>query len=205
MDFVEADLHLEGGGLGIRHGRRLGPFPLVYDRWHIKPHLRPPTLEEILAGGPRGLFLDLKMAWGWPLATPPGGLGPILERLRGAGFLRRTVLSSQDWALLDGARGLEPGLRLSYSVGYGWHLKALGRRLEGAAPPAHQGESPTMVAIRHSFLDPELTLALRRRGVTVVAWIVDSPHRARQLLGWGVGGIVSNNLALLGNLLGEPA
>ncbi|HKZ50439.1 MAG TPA: hypothetical protein VJ256_01590 [Dehalococcoidia bacterium] len=116
--FVEADLWLEGSRFVARHGRRLGSLRLLYDKWHVRPYLRPFTLDTILTADPPGLFLDVR-----------GGrddvLRPLVEALREAGALERSVLTSQDWLLLDKAREHEPRLRLSYSVGHRGHLGPL--------------------------------------------------------------------------------
>jgi len=185
VDFVEVDLWLEGNRFVARHERRLGPFPFLYDKWYIKPSFgRPFTLADV-AAEPVGLFLDLR-------GDRDRLLEPLLAALEELKALGRTILTSQDWKLLDRAREREPRLRLAYSAGYERQVGPLRRRL--------QADPPAMVSIRHVLLDATLIGDLKERGVMIIAWTVDDRRRARELLRWQVDGIVSNDLSLLRDL-----
>jgi glycerophosphoryl diester phosphodiesterase len=57
-----------------------------------------------------------------------------------------------------------------------------------------------LISIRHSLLTAERVAELHGRGVTMIAWTVNDPVRARELIGWEVDGITSDSLVLLQSL-----
>jgi glycerophosphoryl diester phosphodiesterase len=108
-DLVEADVHMLGGRLELRHPRRLGP--LLWDREGAAlARGAPQALEPVLAAlGPQAEpMLDLK-------GGPPGLAEAALDVVRGALGDRPVTISSRRWGLLDRLEGA-PGARLVRSA-----------------------------------------------------------------------------------------
>src|SRR3954468_16098678 len=60
---IEADVHLFGGRLEVRHLKTIGPLPILWDRWYLAPPGTPRLeLSALLsaAGPDTVLMLDLK-------------------------------------------------------------------------------------------------------------------------------------------------
>ena len=53
------------------------------------------------------------------------------------------------------------------------------------------------LAVRVRVLTEARVQELKRRNLTVVAWTVDEPARATELVSWGVDGLTTNNLAAM--------
>jgi glycerophosphoryl diester phosphodiesterase len=49
-------------------------------------------------------------------------------------------------------------------------------------------------SVANWLLDEAAVRALRERGLKVFAWTVDDPQRARELVSFGVGGIITNTV-----------
>ncbi len=195
IDWIEVDIWWHFGQLVARHDRTLWRTPLTYNRGLIglaaHPHL---TLDEVLdtvAPSPVRLLLDIK-------GDAPRLPGALVETLRRRGALTRSALCSQDWAPLDAAHALESTLQVCYSLGREEHVAAcLRRRDAGSAPP--------LISIRHSLLTPARIDALHRLGVAMIAWTVNDPDRARDLVRWGADGVTSDSLHLLSGLENSPS
>ena len=190
VDWIEVDLWWHFGRIVARHDPAVWRLPLTYGRWRVAvAPLRLITLDELLdaiAGTPIRLLLDLKGR----AADLPGALATALQR-RDA--LPRVALCSQEWGPLDAARRLEPALHVFFSLGREEHVPAyLDRLAAGAAPP--------FTSISHRLLTPDRVAELHRHGVTMIAWTVNQPARARELVSWGVDGITSDSLGLLRSL-----
>ncbi|WP_344982774.1 glycerophosphodiester phosphodiesterase, partial [Deinococcus rubellus] len=56
------------------------------------------------------------------------------------------------------------------------------------------------VTVYWRTVGPELIAAAQQAGVLVLAWTVDHPHLAQQVLEAGADGITSNDVALLATL-----
>ena len=184
-DLVEIDVHLRRGALEVRHPRRAGP--VLWDREGVRLARGPAApLEPLLAAG-RGAEAMLDLKWG------PSGLGPAaLAAARRAGRERLTV-SSRRWRLLDRLAG-EPGVRLAYSAAGGRELGRLRRRdiPDGAG-----------VCVRRDLLDAAVVGDLVREHGLVLTWPVRDRADAERLVGWGVGGLICDDLALLAVLAAE--
>ena len=190
VDWLEVDVWWHFGRIVARHDPAVWRLPVTYGRWRVAlAPLRLITLDELLdtvAGTPIRLLLDLKgMA-----AELPGALATALQR-RDA--LTRAALCGQEWGPLDAARRVAPGLQAFFSLGREEHVPAyLDRLAAGAAPP--------LVSINHRLLTPDRVADLHRHGVTMIAWTVNHPARAHDLVSWGVDGITSDSLGLLRSL-----
>lgn len=184
---VEADVQLFRGRAEIRHLKTVGPLPLYWDRWELASPLRPRLLLPDLLAATRAeteLMLDLK------------GRRPALARLVRTTIEpclpeRRFTICARSWDLLDAFEGL--GVRRMASVGSARQLGRLlrrfsGRRLDG-------------VSIHERLLDERVVDDLRRVADVVLTWPVNAPGRARELLGIGVDGLISDRAEHIGPLV----
>lgn len=181
-DVLEADVHLFGGRLEVRHAKTIGPIPVLWERWHLVERVRPPlVLEDLLPALPAdaGLLLDLK--------GPDPRLGPrVLRALRAAG--RPAWISARIWRTADRLRGA-PGVTVMHSVGT---ERQLARLLRRRRPGSLQG-----VCVDHRILTPARVAALRERAPEVWTWPVDDRATGERLAGWGVTGLISDHPAEL--------
>ena len=188
-DVVEIDLHLHRGHVVVRHAKRLWPTGRLWERWYLLPRGTPvPDLVEALDWlGPRSsLWVDCK---------GPVALGLPGEVLRLVGSDRELTLSGKAWWVLARAAGT-PGVRLVRSAGNRAELFLL-LRLPSRVPLDG-------VALHERLLTPALVTDLRARFGRVYCWAVDDEPRARELVGWGVAGLIMDDPALM-QALAEPA
>ena len=182
-DVVEADVHLAGGRLEVRHLKGVGPLPLLWDRWELHARTGPCLrLDELLeAARPETrLMLDLK---GVDLRL--GRLVSETVARHGAGA--RVVVCSRFWPIVD--RVEAPGVRRVYSAGNRVQLAGLRPRLHRRAPDG--------VSVRRSLLDAPLVRELRHRVACVMTWPVAGVAEIERLRGWGVNGLICDDLALV--------
>lgn len=187
LPLVEADVHLFGGRLEVRHRKTLGPVPILWDRWELAPPWAPRLLlDELLAALAPGteLMLDLK----GHDAELPRRVATAIDDTALAG---RITVCSQDWRLLEPLAAV-PDVRVVHSVG---NARQLARLLRRRGPPAG-------VSIHRRLLDAALVDELRRRAGLVLAWPVESAEQARRLAGWGVQGLISRQFEQLAVELG---
>jgi hypothetical protein len=172
LPLVEADVHLFGGRLEVRHRKTVGPIPILWDRWELAPPWAPRLLlEELLEAAPATeLMLDLK---GHDRRLP----SRVLAAIEAAGRPGRLTVCSQDWRLLEPMAGL-PEIRIVHSVGNARQLARLPETLAG-------------ISIHERLLDAGVVAELRRRAALVLSWPVESVTQARRLAGWGVQGLIS--------------
>ena len=179
VTYVEADVRLfRGRRVDVRHGRRLGRLPVVYDEGRLLRAGKPFTLDDLLAeAAPRtGLLLDLKGRDTRLSEEVLDAMAPHLGR-------RPLAVCARAWSLLEPFRG-EPHLRLVPSVGSPRELSAF---LAGSSStPA------SAVSVRDSLVDAPTVRSLRTRAGTVVCWTVNCSRRAAQLASWGVDGITTD-------------
>jgi glycerophosphoryl diester phosphodiesterase len=190
VDWIELDVWLHRGRLIARHDRPLWRLPITYSRrsiaLHFAPAIRLDAVLQATARTPARVLIDLK----GPSTALPAAL---VAALRQGEAFARTALCSQDWAVLDRARALDPRVQVIYSLGTRAQLQDyLVRRGTGAAPP--------ITSCLHRLLTPARVAALKAVGSTIIAWTVDTEARAGDLLAWGVDGITSNRFALLQRL-----
>lgn len=189
IDIIEADVWRHRGNLVARHEHGMSFLPFVYDKWYMRLSLRkPPSLAEMVdaARGDSLIMLDLK-------GRSNGFLKDLLRFIDEQGLAEEIVLSSQRWELLDEARKAIPVLPICYSIDNWGQLSAFKNLLAEGKPPA-------AISIRHLRLSQGLIRAAKGQDVAILAWTVDDPKRAHELVSWGVDGIISNSLSLLASL-----
>jgi len=184
-DFLEVDLWLHRGRLEARHERRVRFLPLLVERWYLRrvphPHYGFAELLSAVAGSPAGIFLDLKN----------GGIEAVAaleQAVAATPAPPRLVASSQQWSTLRALSFHLPTIETFYSVD-------VSAKLDLFRAVADRDSRPRGISCRHTLLTEPVVRELASRGLLVVAWTVDDPHRARQLVDWGVHGITTHRVA----------
>ncbi|MGD9694323.1 MAG: glycerophosphodiester phosphodiesterase [Thermoleophilia bacterium] len=187
-DLVEIDLHLRRGRLEVRHARRLGPLPIEWDGWRVRPAIGPaPAPGPALAALPEGVrpLYDLKDGDGERFAEVIAA-GVAQGRLRSP-----ALVSSKRWDVLAALAGV-PGLTAVHSVSTARRARALAALVERGVARA--------VCARRDLLSEPVARDLVRRTDLVMTWPVEDEEDAARLARWGVGGLIVDDLALLARL-----
>jgi hypothetical protein len=206
IDFMEADLWYRGGGVWIRHERRLGCLPVLFDRrpqgvesvgpwaltvfpgYYLRLDVNPLGLAELLerTQGRCGLLLDIKGSYGGE-----GGraYARTLARTLARAERQESVIVCGGAEVLDRLREAAPDLDVRHSIEKQRHWEGFLRRLE--ADSHLRG-----VCMAREFLNDEIMRFLRDKELRVFCWTIDDPTEARRLVALGVDGITSNNLPL---------
>lgn len=186
VDFVEADLWLHRGRVEVRHLRTFGelPVPLLWDRWQLArgwgERLTLPELLDAAVPGTR-LMLDLK-------GVDARLASQVRQTMAALAPGRPYAVCSQSWKLLDAFQG-RPEAFVVYSVGDERMLRDMRERLSW-----HEHQA---VGVDHRILTAPRVAELRSLVSTVLAWTVNSESRMRELMGWGVNGIISDRVSVL--------
>ena len=157
------------------------------------PGQRMPRLEEVLdllarhralgANVEIKTFTDRRQAT-WPPARFAAALVPLIRERGLVG--RVTVQSFDPLALQEVAR----------ASGGTFSLSALADR-RGDFRPMLQETGARILSPRHTELRRADVEALHHDGVRVIPWTVNEPARMRELIGWGVDGIITDRPDLL--------
>ena len=188
---VEADVRLFHGRPEIRHLKTVGPLPLYWDRWALaSPFRRSLVLAELLAATrpETELMLDLKGGDPRLAAIVRAELDPFLPE-------RRFTVCARSWELLETFDDLP--VRRFASVGSHRQLRAL------LARDAQTGLDG--VSIHERLLDARVVADLRAVAELVLTWPVNAPARARELVGLGVDGLISDRAGLIAPLAAARA
>ena len=183
---VEADVRLFRGRPEIRHLKTVGPLPLYWDRWTLaSPFRRSLVLAELLAATrpETELMLDLKGRDPRLAAIVRAELEPFLPT-------RRFTVCARSWELLEAFDGLP--VRRFASVGSARQLRALLARYGQTGVDG--------VSIHERLLDARVVADLRAVAGLVLTWPVNAPARARELVGLGVDGLISDRAGLIAPL-----
>lgn len=149
---------------------------------------RVPTLAEtldLLLSLDMGFNLEIKPCPGRERETAAESIRVVRERWPATA--PRPVLSSFQVASLEAARDLAPELPrglLADRLPTDW--PAIARRLDCAT--IHPGKRG---------LDAETVAAVKRAGYPLLVWTVNRPARARELRGWGVDAIITDEPAAI--------
>jgi len=203
VDMIEFDVLREehGDELILAHDYR--------DAASRSPH----TLEEALAHlasdafGEVELDLDIKL---------PGYELRVLDALRDAGLLDRTLVSSQYRSSLELLRAAEPTVRLGWSVpkvtkdpfrSRGTALVALVaiQALRLVLPPraarAIRARRCDALMVHWRLVTPRLVRHVRSAGGELYVWTVDELPLLRRLEALGVTGVITNDPRLFAELV----
>jgi glycerophosphoryl diester phosphodiesterase len=177
IDMVEFDVRSWDGELvlahTVLHARRGGNVRLT----DALTHLSSARFREV------ELNVDLKHV---------GCEAALLERLRHASLLERTLISSQVPAVLDRVRGLEPRARVGISIG--GRMARVSRRWRdwraGALAGLHGGRWDVLMA-QHRLVDGPLLCDVVNRGGRLYAWTVNERAAIASFQRLGVHGITT--------------
>jgi glycerophosphoryl diester phosphodiesterase len=188
VDAVEADVRLFRGRLELRHLKTVGPVPVYWDRWQLRPPSTDfPALESLLAAARPGteLLLDLK-------GFDPRLAGKVIDAIDASGRRQGIAVCSRHWRHLAPFR-TRPHVRVVHSVGSSGELRALWRR--------SKGRDLDGISIDQRLLTKPVTAELCRRAPLVMAWSVNAVRSASRLVDWGVNGLISDEPAVLRGML----
>jgi glycerophosphoryl diester phosphodiesterase len=184
---VEADVRLFRGRPEVRHLKTIGPLPLYWDRWALaSPFRRSLVLSELLRETDAGteLMLDLKGRQPQLADIVRAEIEPYLPG-------RPFTICARSWRLLDVFDGLP--VRRFASAGSRRQVRALLARY------ADRGVDG--VAVHERLLDARAVAELRSITGLVLTWPVNAPSRARELVGMGVDGLISDRAGLIAPLV----
>jgi glycerophosphoryl diester phosphodiesterase len=150
---------------------------------------RNPTLDQALQHLSSRRFRDVELNVDLKrLGCEPA----VLEALRGAGVLHRTLISCQVSGVLDRVRGLEPAARTGISIG--GRLARLSRRWRDWRSQALAGLAARRwqaVMAQHRLVDVALLEDIVARNGRLCAWTVNERRAIDGLRALGVHGIVT--------------
>jgi glycerophosphoryl diester phosphodiesterase len=179
VDMVEFDVRECRGDLVLAHtvfhSRR---------KWNLRleealSHLSHPRFDGI------GLNVDVKR---------PGFEPRLLDELSQAGFIERTVVSSQIPLVLDRLRELEPRLRLGISVG--GRVARTSRRWRDWRAAVLSGLTARrwdVLMAQYRLVDADLLGSVVDRSGRLYAWTVNERGAIDRLSGLGVHGIATGD------------
>jgi hypothetical protein len=188
-DVIEADVHLWRGRLELRHLKTVGPLPVYWDRWALAaPWRRFGALDALLAGvrPETALMLDLKGA-------DPAAARLLSATLRVADRQAPVLVSARAWPLLD---EIDPSL--ARRIASAARTAQLDRLIAYAPGRTLDGASLHLRLLERGRLE-----ALREHAPLLMSWPVNHRREAEHALALGVGGLISDELALLGQLREE--
>jgi glycerophosphoryl diester phosphodiesterase len=183
-DLVEADVHLHRGRLELRHVKRLGPLPVVWDRWYLEAApQRALLLEDVLAASrpETRLMLDLKGLDG----RLPGRVVAALER---AGDARDVTVCSRTWRLLE-RLPRDGSLRRVLSAGNERQVERIGRRARALGVDG--------VSVHSRLLTPARVRSLADVVPRIMTWAVATIDHLHALAATGVNGFILDDLATI--------
>lgn len=183
VDVVEADVHLWGGRLELRHMKRLGPVGVYWDRWELHRDVEVPLLEQMLdeVRPEARLLLDLK-------GVDPRLPAALEKLLRSRAPGRAVSVCSRNWRLLSRFRSMGE-IDIVHSVGNARQLSRLRRLVASGQVNA--------VSIDQRLLTPAVASELVSRVSGVWAWTVNSVPEMERLRAWGIGGLITDRPAVL--------
>jgi glycerophosphoryl diester phosphodiesterase len=185
-DAIECDLWHARGRLALRHERKLPALPVFIDKWYIRfawgELALPRLLREIKHRA--DLFIDIKSA------TTKAADAVLMLHHDNESMMPHTLVSSRRWKQLDRIALAGTKMELYYSVGRGGGIDALLGRIDRAAPPAG-------VSLRHTLINRDVVARFHDAGMRILAWTVNTEHRAHTVLELGVDGIISDDLDVL--------
>ncbi len=185
------------------HRPEAGELRLAHDYTHDL--VSAPTLEEglahLAAEAFAGVELDVDL-------KAPGYEARVVEALRAHGLVERAMISTQYMRSLIVLRGLEPSLRLGWSVprvrkdytqSRLLRLPALSgllymrRRLPGVARAHLEAGRCDAIMAHWRLVSPELLEVVRETGGELYVWTVDDAKMIQRFEAMGVSGVITND------------
>ena len=169
-----------------------------YPEQRPSPGARVPRLEEVLDLVARheavGVNIEIKTFPDRPGQTwPPERFARILVPLiQKRGLVSRVVVQSFDPRALRAVAALSSRITLA----------ALADRRE-QFEPLLKNTSARILSPRHTELRRQDVAAFQARKVRVIPWTVNAPSRMRELIAWGVDGIITDRPDLLLEAIGK--
>ncbi|WP_121251323.1 glycerophosphodiester phosphodiesterase [Nocardioides ferulae] len=189
-DVIECDVHEYRGRLEVRHLKTAGPLPFLWDRWELASASAPRLgLAELLEAHRHGalFMLDLK-------GRRASAGRAVAELLHGEGHHREVIVCGRYWPAVEEVARL-PFVRPVLSARNRAELARLRRRV------AQPGAAPHGVSVHRSLLDEAVVAELRRHVQVVMTWPINDVESLDALLGVGANGIISDEPAVLAELL----
>lgn len=183
-------MRLFHGRAEVRHLKSVGPLPLYWDRWAVaSPFRRHLVLSDLLdtTGSATELMLDLKGSRRRLAELVRDALLPHLPR-------RRFTVCARSWQLLDVFEGLP--VRRFASAGSSRELRSLLRHFAGARVDG--------VSVHTRLLDARVVSEIRAVADLVLTWPVNAPAKARELVGLGVDGLISDRIGVVTPVAAGP-
>jgi glycerophosphoryl diester phosphodiesterase len=179
IDMIEFDLRAWRGELVLAHTRLHARHGARLPLHRALAHLSSRRFREV------GVNVDVKHL---------GCEGALLDGLRRAGLLERTLISSQVATVLDGVRALEPRARVGISIGgrvARWSQRWGGWRQHVLAGLAMHRWDALMA--QHRLVDAGLLEDVASRRGRLYAWTVNERPAIDHLRELGVNGIVTSD------------
>lgn len=189
VDVIECDVHEHRGRLEVRHLKTAGPLPFLWDRWELASAAAPRLgLAELLEANRQGttFMLDLKGR-----RTSVGR--SVAKVLHDGEYHAPVLVCGRHWPSVEAVAEL-PYVRPVLSARNRAELVRLHRRLQNG--PAVHG-----VSVYRGLLDREAVARLARRVQVVMTWPVDDVATLDAVLDLGVTGVISDESAVLAELL----
>lgn len=196
-DVIECDVHHYRGRLEVRHLKTAGPLPFLWDRWELRSASGPRLgLAELLLADEHGsrFMLDLK-------TRHPRTALAVVQLLGDLGLHHEIMVCGRYWPSVVIAGAL-PHVQPVLSARTRAELARLRARLP--SPPA--GSPATYgVSVHRSLLDATVVAWLHRHVEVVMTWPVNDTESLDAMLAAGVNGIISDEHAVLADLLERRA
>ncbi len=163
-----------------------------FPRQKAVPGARVPTLDEVLALAPRGVFefnIETKIFRDRPALTPPPAefARLLVEAIRRHGLEKRVMIQSFDFRTLQEAARIAPEIRRSaLYAGAPRDLTALAR--EAGA---------TILSPHHSLVNKRVAERARAAGLHLVPWTANTPAEWDRLIEARVDAIITDDPAAL--------
>ena len=122
----------------------------------------------------------------------------LLDVIRSAGMTKRVMIQSFDWKTLKLVQELEPGMDTVY-LSAPSNLDAGGRWTLSMLPGAYPSVGHMVKAAGGTIWSPAFQMlsagdlkTAQQLGLKVVPWTVNDPRDMDRMIGWGVGGLISD-------------
>jgi hypothetical protein len=209
VDVIEADIWYYGGDIHVRHERRTGILPFLYDgkmkghgpgpyslqfgRYFVRPDIGGLRLRDLfrISDGRKRLLLDVKGRYRKSAAR--GFSAELARQIYRAGASSWVSVCGQTYGVLNELRRQASDVEVRYSVERETQWDSFMRKALSQSP-ARQ------LCIAHRSYTPERQDAVRAHGISAYCWTVDDTATAVRLVRSGVDGIISNDLRLLAAL-----